>query len=347
MTKSDEWPPFAFAPSSPWGRCYSDFLRRKFDRSGSQSTLDHYRQYLVQFFTEPALIPDAYTREHVEAFVHSPGRGPGREGNPPSVGLMNNRLSVLNSFYAYAGGYGITNEQGIIEPLMKRMSPTAGLKQMQREQGPYRALSAEELRRFFDAIPRDTIIGIRDYALFATYFFTARRRSEIVNLKWGDIEKTTLIEANGGRRPGWLYHYRAKGHKRQDATAELPQVAMEAIVLYLEKSGRLATIKPEDYIFIMADRRYKPDAKKPLHPNTVWHAVKVSAARAGIPQGKITTHSLRHTSARVRYESGVDIREIQRILGHANLSVTDTYLRQLTTTADPGAKFLEKKFGDF
>ncbi len=289
-------------------------------------------------------MPDRYTREDVEAFIHSPGRGPGREGDPPSVGLMNNRLSLLNSFYNYAASYSITGEDGSIEPLMKRMSPTAGLKHMQRERPPYRAMTANELQRFFDAIPKDTVIGLRDRALFLTYFYTARRRSEIVDLRWGDLEYGTIIDGNM-RYNSWIYHFRGKGHKRQDDSAELPLPAKVAIDRYLEVSGRKDSIKSEDPIFTAADRRYKSNPPRPLHPNTVWHAVKVYAAKAGLDPRKVTTHSFRHTSARRRFEAGSTIREIQILLRHSTMAVTHLYLEE-SSAADPGAKLLEKLFED-
>src|SRR5579872_253238 len=122
------WSQLAFDEQSAWGRCLRAFLRAAYERSGSQCTLDHYRQALTLFFSDPAKMPDRYTREDVERFLHLPGQAIGRVGRPPKIGTINNRLSVLSSFYKYAGSYSIQNAtSGEPEPLMQRMSPTAGL----------------------------------------------------------------------------------------------------------------------------------------------------------------------------------------------------------------------------
>jgi integrase len=341
------WERFAFDAESAWGRAVLNFLREKYERSGSQCTLDHYRQALTVYFSDPAKLPDRYTREDVERFLHLPGQALGRVGDAPKIGTINNRLSILSSWYKFVGSYSVQNAAtGEPEPLMTRMPPTAGLRQMQREKPPYKALSADELRRLFAAIPRDATRGIRDFAIFTVYFFTARRRSEIVSLTWGDLEQAKLIEAGGGRRSGWLYHYRSKGHKRQDATAEMPQIAMDAILAYLDASGKRKTIQASDPIFTTVPGyigQHGYDPKRPLSSQAVYSAVKRYAKAAGL-DARVSVHSLRHTSARIRYENGSDIREIQRILGHTSLAVTDVYLRELTTTSDPASITLAKQF---
>lgn len=348
MPHSNPWP-FAFTPKSDWGQAYTSFLRRAHEKSGSTHTLAHYRQVLTCFFSEPAKSPEQYTRADVEQFLHSPGQANGRKGQPVAAGTINNRLSILNSFYSYAGGYGIAQaDSGMLTPLLNRMAPTAGLRQLSRDRPPYRALTTEELRRFFAAIPGDTAQGLRDRALFLTYFFTARRRDEILRLRWGDITEETLIGENGPR-PGVIYRFTGKGHSRQSDSAELPRPAYDAILLYLRHSGRLATIRVGDALFT-ADPAYQGrsgyDPKRPLAPHTVWRKAKKYARAAGIDEHKCTPHAFRHSSARIRYEQGSDIREIQQVLRHKSLATTDIYLRQLMTTADPGALLLVKLFDE-
>ena len=347
MPDAESWPAFAFTQDSVWGRCYQAFLREKYERSGSQSTLDHYRQALILFFSDPAKLPDCYTREDVETFLHLPGRALGRIGNPPGVGTINNRLSVLSSFYSYAAGYTIAGEDGTPEPIMQRMSPATGLRHLQRTRPPYKGLTADELRRFFAAIPTETEQGIRDRALFIVYFFTARRRHEIVALRWGDITEEVIAD-HEERRTAYVYRFSGKGHSRESDSAELPKPAYDAIVRYLQVSGKADSIQKTDPVFTTCTdyhgkRGYDPH--RPLQDVTVWHLVKHYASLAGLDPAKVTVHSFRHTSARMRYEDNPDIRAIQQLLRHASLATTHEYIYMLMTVADTGAKLLESRFG--
>jgi integrase len=345
MPDNSTWPSFAFDADSAWGRCYASFLRAKHEHSGSSHTLYHYRQALILFFSEPKKSPENYTREDVETFIYAPIQANGRTGQQPGPGTINNRLSILSSFYDYAASYRIDTASGPA-PLLNRMSPTAGLKQLQRPKPPYRALTADELRRFFAAIDTTTIIGARDYALFLCYFILARRRDEIRLLKWGEITEGVIIDSET-RRTTHVYAFYGKGHKSQVDSAELPETCYNAITRYLDLSGKRATIQPDHPIFTAVPGRAGSrgyDPSRPLAPHAIWMLCKRIAKRAGLDPKRVTVHSFRHTSARIRYEKGSDIREIQTALRHKSLATTDIYLQQLMTIADPGALLLEKFF---
>lgn len=342
-----QWERLAFGPDSAWGQCLVAFLRRLHGRSGSRSTLVHYQQVLLLFLSEPAKLPDAYSRADVEAFLHKPGTAHGRVGQEVAPGTINNRLSILRSFYHYAAGYTIDRGAGPV-PLLQQMAPTAGLDHLRVPRKPHRALATDNLRRFFAAIPKDTVQGKRDRALFLTYFYTARRREEIVRLRWGDISEGVVLDGQA-RRKAHIYTFYGKGYSRQADSAEMPEPAYNAIVTYLQADGRLGTIAPNDPIFVtMPDYKGAKghDPHRHLRAQSVWHLAKQYAKRAGLDPSAITVHSFRHTSARARYESGSDIREIQQLLRHQSLATTDLYLRQMITAADPGAHLLEQEFGD-
>jgi integrase len=343
------WPSFAFDEQSAWGLCYQAFIRRAYDRSGSKSTLHHYTHALRTFFsTSPTKSPENYTRQDVENYLHSGGLAPGRVGRAPSAGTINNRLSIISNFYRYAAEYGIEDETGMLVSLMRRMSPAAGLKQLQRDKPPYRALNSEELHKFFSAIDTSTIIGTRDYALFLCYFILARRRAELRRLTWGDIRQETIVEA-GIRREGYVYTFTSKGHSRQSDRAEMPAVCYQAIVKYLEISGKLPTIQASDPIFTATPDsrgRYAYDPHRPLSAQAIYSACKRIAHRAGLDANRVTVHSFRHSASRERYAAGSDIREIQRLLRHSSLQTTDTYLSQLTSTGDSGYRLIQAKFED-
>lgn len=341
------WPPFAFTEDSAWGRCYRDFLRHTEERSGSNNTLIAYRRILTTFFSVPAKLPETYTRADVEAFLHTPCRDLAHKGRPPAPGTMNNRLSILSAFYRYAAAYAVPGAHGANTAILTQIAPTAGLRQVQRDLH-YRTITPADFERLFAAIPTDTVIGLRDRAIFLVYFWTARRRAEIVNLRYGDIEQAIFINEQGPRA-GWLYHFRGKGRSRQDDSAELPAPAKIAIDRYLEASGRLATMVASDPLFTVVPGYVGRgnNTHQPLHPSTVWQILKRYARQAGIDPKTITTHSFRHAAAQQRYRAGEDVLSLQHLLRHASLQTTYIYLQALVGTADNGAKLLEEKFGKF
>ncbi len=210
----------------------------------------------------------------------------------------------------------------------------------------YRALSFDEMERLFAVIPTDTARGLRDRALFLTYFYTARRRNEIAQLLWGDIEQATLIDKDQ-RREGWVYRWQGKGHTAKDDLAELPKPAKQAIDKYLVASGRMETIKASDPVFVAFDlnKGIRFDKSKPLNDESIARCLKYWAKKAGLDATRISLHSWRHTSARERFSAGEDILSLQHLLRHSSLQTTFLYLRRLTSPSDGGAKLLEAKYG--
>jgi site-specific recombinase XerD len=345
---TDAWPPCAFTPESAWGRCLVAFLRASYERSGSTNTITHYRACLYRFFSSPAKLPQSYTREDVERFLYTPGTAPGRVGVPIAPATANHRLAVLGAFYRFAGGYTVEID-GVIAPLLHTSSPTLGFRYAQTPRS-YRSISYANFEKFFAAIPTDSEIGLRDRALFLTYFWTIRRRAEVLALRWGDIEEAMLIDADGSRRRGWLYHFRGKGSGRHDDAAELPGRAKTAIDRYLVASGRRETMQPESPVFISITSYKGKDGHDPMRPlggSTVWGSVKKYARLAGIDPKSLTIHSFRHAGSQFRYRNGQQLLSISHTLRHRSLDTTRIYLEGLVTATDDGAALLEQQFGKF
>src|SRR5579872_1110126 len=310
--------PLPFAPDSPWGRCLTHYLATLFHRSGSAASQRKYRATLTAFFARVGRPPDACSREDILSFIYAPCYGHYHRGKPPGAGTVNGRLAILSSFYAFATTYTCTDEQGALQRLFDRASPTAGLHAGQTNRA-YRAFSFAELERFFAVIAPDTVQGKRDRALFLCYLWTARRISEIAELCLGDIEQAIMFEG-GRQRDGWLYHFRNKGHKSVDDSAELPRPAKEAIDRYLDASGRRATMTAASPIFVAVGGRNTRGT--PLAPHVIHYLFKRYVRLAGLDGSRLTVHSFRHTAARERFLAGSDLLEIQQLLRHQNLATT-------------------------
>lgn len=342
--RSPKNPPNKLFKDKQWQQCYEHWLRAIYEHSGSRGTLRLYGNVIRDFFRD-ARSPDDYRRADVEAFVR---REVVRHGVPRSAnpGTQNGRLTVLRSFYSYAAQYDVPFRKSV-RPLLHTPDPTRGM-QMVKIGRRRRDLTEDELKRLFAAIPRDTVQGKRDFALFSFYFWTARRRSEIVRLRWSDIFEVVFVE--GGRpRQGHMYQYSPKGHSREVFTAELPQPAWIALKDYLIAAGRWETMQPESPLFVRLDYARKAwEPERSLNGSAINHLLAKYVRSAGIDVGgtrQICVHSLRHTRARLQWRREKDILKIKELLGHSNLSSTQIYLLDAEDKADSGAYLLASELG--
>lgn len=326
-----------FPHGSPWQRCYADFLRQ-LSRTHSHATEVAYAGVLSRFFCG-GKSPDQYNRADVENFIYGKSDKSWTRSQDGSVrpATTNFRLSVLSSFYRYASTY---EHEG--QHLLQRPSPTTGVHRKQPDR-THRTLTDDELRAFFAAIP-DTVLGLRDRALFCFYFFAARRRAEIQRLRWKDIQRSATVSS------GVVFHFRGKGKSYLDDSIELPTPVIEALMRYLEASGRLETIRPGDPLFVAIGREpgyggnVKQGEVRALTEAGIIRRMEHYARLAGIEH--ISLHMFRHASVRARYAEGEDIRSLQHLLRHESLATTDIYLRTLVGTKDDGARLLAAKWGD-
>jgi len=163
-------------------------------------------------------------------------------------------------------------------------------------------LSADEVVRFLEAVP-----SLKARAALTTAYAAGLRASEAVSLKVADIDSARML----------IQVHHGKGAK--DRTLMLsPQ-----LLTILRTYWRLA--RPTDWLF----PGRTPD--KPIDVQ-VLHAACRSATKAAGLVKHVSVHTLRHSFATHLLESGVDIRIIQVLLGHNNLSTTARYTHVATTT---------------
>lgn len=262
-----------------------------------------------------------------------------------SACTVQQRLAAISSFYSY-----VTQEFTIIgadgnEIPLHTVNPAAG-KSLRPKVSPYGKaiyLSTTEVRALLKAIRRDTVQGLRDYALFLTYVFTGRRNSEVRTLRWGDFEQ------NGGRV--W---YRWSGKGKEDQRFELPPPAWAAIQAYLWAAGRMETIGDGDYIFTPLTNRATRlpnvntetwDTNRAISLREVGRLLKHYARKAGLDTKKIHVHTLRHTAAMLRKEAGDDVEKICNFLAHSSLAITQVYLHKVEGQKDESWVKVESALG--
>jgi integrase/recombinase XerD len=146
-------------------------------------------------------------------------------------------------------------------------------------------------------------IAARDHAMLEMFYAAALRVSELVNVRLEDVKLDF----------GYVL-VRGKGDKER--IVPLGKSAQEALSRYLARHRAvLATGKGSPLLFIARGARK-------LTRQRVWQMVRTSSTAAG---RKVSPHMLRHTCATHMVENGADLRTVQTILGHADISTTQVY----------------------
>ena len=161
-------------------------------------------------------------------------------------------------------------------------------------------LSPEEVRRL--------IAGAKNLyhrTMLMTLYRTGLRRSELLHLKVRDIDSQRMV----------LRVERGKGD--HDREVPLSPTLLTALRTYYR------WMRPQTYLFPGTKDGWRTD--HPLTSKVVWDAVRFAARAAGIDR-RVSPHTLRHSYATHLLEAGADLRTIQVLLGHADLSHTTVYL---------------------
>lgn len=209
--------------------------------------------------------------------------------------------------------YFIISLRSFLKYLAKRDIHSLAAEKIELGKNPQREISfleIEELERLISAPLRDkrTITGLRDKAILETLFSTGLRVSELVSL---NRDKANIEKGE--------YIVRGKGGKVR--IVFLSSRCQEAIKEYLSKR-----IDTDLALFVHHKMNQSEESRDNLRltSRTVQRIVKKYAAQAGIIK-KITPHVLRHSFATDLLSSGANIRSVQEMLGHSNLSTTQIY----------------------
>lgn len=164
-------------------------------------------------------------------------------------------------------------------------------------------LSHDDIQAILKAPDRKKPAGIRDYALLECIYATGVRVSEVVGLNLASVSL----------KNGFL---KCKGKGGKERVVPIGTHAVEACRKYLE-SVRQKQKAVTDHFFIGKNG-------KGLTRQFIWQMIKRYAKMAGIHK-QITPHSFRHSFATHLLERGADLRVVQELLGHADISTTQIY----------------------
>jgi integrase/recombinase XerD len=218
-------------------------------------------------------------------------------------------LAALRSFYRF-----------LVQERMVRVNPTSPVRPPRLGRTLPKTLSQQELESVLEKIPGEGSLGLRDRAMLEMIYATGMRVSELVGL---DLSQLAFVTGTA--------QVRGKGDKER--IVPLGEYSMDALRDYLER-GRpgLARSKPTHALFLNR-------SGKRITRQGFWKVLRRYAQAAGI-RGPVTPHMLRHSFATHMLEGGADLRAIQELLGHADISTTQIY----THVARSRLKEIHRKF---
>ena len=296
-----------------------DKLKRQFleyleiEKGSSLKTVENYDRYLTRFFkfgeiTKPKDITDENVREFRLFLNRQSGiKIKGQVETSMKKNTQNYYLIALRVFLKYL----MKNE---IQTLSPDRIELAKIKERSLD-----LITVEELNRLLAGPNGSDLKNLRDKAILELFFSTGLRVSELTSL---DRD----LNLSKGE-----FSIRGKGEKVR--VVFLSETARKAIKEYLAKRKDM-----EEAMFIQISTVNKKNFSR-LTPRSIERIVKYYAIKAGISK-KVTPHIIRHSFATDLLQNGADIRSVQMMLGHSNISTTQIY----THITDKQLQEVHKKF---
>lgn len=266
-----------------WVDRYLAYLRD--ERRYAASTIDHYARALATLLGHAEALglarwadlrgdslQDLLVREHR------------RDLAPASLAAL---LSAWRSFFRW-----LARESEVT------VNPAIGLRAPKNRRKLPQVLDADEMTALVE-IPADTPEAIRDRALLELLYSSGLRVSEVVSVRWIDLDAEGQLRVTG------------KGAKTR--IVPVGSKAMQALAALRELES------PTPMLPIFQGR-----GGKPMSTNTVRSRLKLRASEQGIWK-RVYPHLLRHSCASHLLESSGDLRAVQELLGHADIGTTQIY----------------------
>ena len=271
------------------GHVENFFVYLRNERGLSARTLQAYRRDLEQLlrFLETAEIdqPGQVTQHDIRAFIAQRHRQ-GLGGKS-----LQRMLSAVRSFYKWLLREGLA-EHNPATPVRAPKSP----------RHLPATLDADTIGQLLD-IPCDTPLAKRDKAIMELFYSSGLRLSELATLRWEQIDLGSgMVTVTG------------KGNRSR--MVPVGRIAVEALLEWRKVRGEFVSFE-DPHVFVS-------QRGTPIATRTIQSRIRYWAKRQGMPQN-IYPHLLRHSFASHMLESSGDLRAVQELLGHADISTTQIY----------------------
>jgi integrase/recombinase XerD len=274
-----------------------DFLAYlEFERGLSRNTLEAYRGDLLQlgrFLSEHHLSALEAGPGEISDFLTGLATGDD-EHRPASPATIHRKSACLRSFYRHLRREGL-----------RESDPTATLSAPRRSRKLPQVLTRGEVEKLLSQ-PRGTDPqALRDRALLELMYASGLRASEAIGLELGDVDLEERL-------------LRARGKGSKERIVPIGGQAQKAVSAYLERGRpKLVKNRPEAHLFV----NFRGGQ---LTRQGLYKIVRRHALSAGLAD-RMSPHTLRHTFATHLLAGGCDLRSVQEMLGHADVSTTQLY----------------------
>ncbi|HEV8666315.1 MAG TPA: site-specific tyrosine recombinase/integron integrase [Candidatus Paceibacterota bacterium] len=287
----------------------SQFLEYlEIEKGRGVKTVENYDRYLTRFLEHSKLTnPSAITERNVREFRLYLNREPGTSGTM-KLKTQNYYMISIRAFLKFLRKRGI-------ESLNPERIELAKVGQRDLD-----LITSAELDRLMSGPKDGSVSALRDKAILELFFSTGLRVSELCGLNRDlDLSRDE-------------FSVRGKGEKVR--VVFLSPEAKDAIRKYEAKRQDL-----DDALFTQLGKNAKAAKDLRLTPRSIERIVKKYATKAGITR-KVTPHVIRHSFATDLLENGADLRSVQALLGHSNISTTQVY----THVTDKHLREVHKNF---
>lgn len=271
-----------------------EFLQMLYLEHGlSDNTVAAYRTDIRKFCDYLSTVDDAklslseVAAEHIQRYVHF------RHDKGLSHRSTSRSLSALRAFYAAQIAGGLRKDNPLSQITNPRL--TVDLPS---------TLTEGQVDALLNEPNIDDPIEMRDRAMLETLYATGLRVTELISLQLSQVSLTQGV-------------VRVTGKGNKERLVPLGEAAVEQLEHYM-RVARPELLQTTSDIMFPSRRGVK------MTRQTFWHRIKLYAKRAGI-RSKLSPHTLRHAFATHLLNHGADLRVVQMLLGHSDLSTTQIY----------------------
>jgi integrase/recombinase XerD len=280
-------------------RRYHEWMRVTHYAESTVETSERLVGYFLRWCAEREVHrPTEVTRQLLERYKRHLYYHRKTDGAPLTVASQKDRLSVVRRFFSWLA----RNDHLLYNPASEIDLPKSP------KHLPRAVLSVEEAEAVLAGPDLSDPLGLRDRAILETLYSTGLRRAELAALTLKDLDRsrrTVLVREGKGKK---------------DRMVPIGERACRWVERYLEEARPQLAVSPDDGTLFLAK------SGRALGPNHLSFVVGAYVRSAGIDKAG-ACHLFRHTMATLMLEGGADIRFIQQMLGHEQLTTTQLYTR--------------------